>query len=223
MGTPLQTYLLAQGELGGFDVVLSPKDLQDFNPEPQIPVSAKPVSQDDSLWKNAGSIDDFYKALQKHSVYTKSMRALSFYAPKKINMNAPLLLLFHSPMELTTEAKEILERLFKKLCINLDACTISFFFKCNETAYSREKPILREMLNKEIELLNPGKIIFFREAPRPEITESPAKISDKPILFAGKPLITLYSLLEMLSGKPGFKEKMTEVLSICQAQLLSQP
>jgi len=234
MNTPLQTYLLAQGELGGFDVVLSSpllseprcprlKDLQDFNPEPQIPALAKPVSQDDSLWKNTGSIDDFYKALQKHSVYTKSMRALNFYVPNKINIKAPLLLLFHSPTEFTAEAKEILERLFKKLDIDLNGCAISFFFKCNETVYSREKPILREMLNKEIELLNPEKIIFFREAPRPETTEAPAKISDKPVLFAGKPLITLYSLLEMLGGKPNFKEKMTEVLNICRAQLLSQP
>ncbi len=227
MSIPLKTYLQAQGELGGFDVVLSslplPKLEPKPEPKPEIPVSVKPVSQDDFLWKNAESIDDFYRALQKHSVYTKSMRALSFYVPEKISIDAPLLLLFHSPMELTTDAKGILERLFKKLDIDLNACAISFFFKCNEAVYSREKPILREMLNKEVEFLNPGKIIFFREAPRPELTEAPAKISDKPVLFAGKPLITLYSLLEMLSGKPEFREKMTEVLGICQAQLLSQP
>jgi hypothetical protein len=147
------------------------------------------------------------------------MRALSFYVSKEIKINAPLLLLFHSPQELTAEARNLLERLFKKLGIDLAACAISFFFKCNETAYPREKQVLREMLGKEVELINPGKIVFFREEPRPEKTESPAKIRDKPALFAGKPLITLYSLLEMLSGKPDFKEKMNEVLKICQAEL----
>jgi len=225
MSTPLQTYLLAQGELGGFDVVLSSlplseprfsglKNLQDSKPEPKaisVPVSVKPVvSQDDFLWKNASNIDDFYKSLQKHSVYTKSMRSLSFYVSKEIKTNSTYLLLFHSPQELTVAAREVLERLFKKLHIDLNSCSISFFFKCNEVAMPREKPVLREMLYKEIELLNPEKIIFFREAPRPEKTEAPAKANGTPATFAGKPAITLYSLLEMLSNAEGSKEKIIE-------------
>jgi hypothetical protein len=219
MSTPLQTYLLAQGELGGFDVVLSslplpkakPQPEPKPEPKPQIPVSVKPVvSQDDSLWKNANNIDDFYKALQKHSVYTKSMRSLSFYVPKEVKTNAAFLLLFHSPQELTEAAKEVLGRLFKKLCLDLKSCAISFFFKCDAVAMPREKPALREMLYKEIELLSPEKIIFFREAPRPEKTETPAKANGTPITFAGKPAITLYSLLEMVSNAEGSKEKIIE-------------
>jgi hypothetical protein len=223
---PLHTYLIAQGELGGFEVVVplseplsEPrfsgfKDLQDL-PKPALVV----VAQDDLLWKEATNIDAFYGALQKHSIYTKAMRSMSFYAPKEIKTNAALLLLFHSPMELTAEARDILDRLFKKLGIDLNMCAISFFLKCNDAALPREKNILKEMLLKEIELLNPEKIIFFREAPKPEKIETPTPISGNTVTFAGKPAITLYSLLEMLPDKANFREKMNEVLSICKAQL----
>jgi hypothetical protein len=190
-------------------VLKNSQDLQ--KPASNLP---KPIlkiaTQSDSLWKNATSIDDFYEALQKHSIYTKAMRSLSFLVPKEIKINAAYLILFHSPQELTAESKGILERLLKKLGIDLNLCAISFFFKCNETAMPREKPVLREMLCKEIELLNPEKIIFFREAPGPEKIEKTAKIDGTLTTFAGKPAITLYSLLEMLPSKPDYKEKMLE-------------
>jgi hypothetical protein len=219
----LKTYLETQGELGGFEVVLSEviverKEVLPEREEPVIkppPVIQKNDTQDDLLWKDSTDINSFYEALRKHSIYTKSMRSISFYVPKEVKTNASFLLLFHSPQELTADARNILERLFKKLGLDLSSCAISFFFKCNETAYPREKQVLKDMLYKEIELINPGKIIFFREEPRPEKTEAPAKISDKPTPFAGKPSITLYSLLEMLPGKPGVKDKMNEVLGVC--------
>jgi hypothetical protein len=208
----IKTYLLAQGEMGGFELVLP----QPMQPVPVItekadfkPTLAQPAIND-SLWKNTTGIDDFYEALQKHSIYTKFMRPLSFFVPKEIKINAAYLLLFHSPQELTAESKGILERLFKKLGIDLSSCAISFFFKCNEIAMPREKPTLKEMLCKEIELLNPEKIIFFRETVSSEKTEKPAKIDGSPIIFANKPAITLYSLLEMLPSKPDYKEKMLE-------------
>jgi len=207
--TSLKTYLLAQGEMGGFDIVLPPSS-RDSKPK----VSVKPVLQDESLWKNVGSLGDFYNALQKHSVYTKNIRSLSFCFPKEIKTNAAYLLLFHSPPELNAGAREILERLFKKLGVDLSKCAISFFFKCNAVAMPREKSVLREMLYKEIELLNPEKIIFFREAPRPEKTENPAKVDGVPVIFADKPAITLYSLLEMLPGTAGSKEKIIETWSL---------
>jgi len=241
---------MAQGELGGFEVVLPPlseprfsglpeqkerpdtkslpsvcythlKDLQDL-PKPTLEVVQKPVlevaKQDDSLWKNANNLNDFYEALKGDSIYTKAMRSLSFCVPK-IKTDVPYLLVFPSPLELTAEAKDILERLFKKLEIDLNKCGISFFLKCNDIALPREKNILKEMLGKEIELVNPEKIIFFREAPKPEKIETPPPISKNAITFAGKPAITLYSLLEILPGKPNVKEKMNEVLSISQAYL----
>jgi hypothetical protein len=208
----IKTYLLAQSEMGGFELVL---------PQPVQPVLVIAEKADlksiltqpatnDSLWKNVTSIYDFYEALQKHSIYTKSMRSLSFFVPKEVKINAAYLLLFHSPQELTTEPKDILERLFKKLNIDLNSCAMSFFFKCNETAMPREKPALKEMLYKEIQLLNPEKIIFFREAASLEKTEKTAKIDGAPITFADKPAITLYSLLEMLPSKLDYKEKMFE-------------
>lgn len=208
---PLHTYLLAQGELGGFEVVLpvsEPRyprleDLQDL-PKPILEVKR---NDDDLLWKDAGCLGDFYEALKKHSIYTKSMRSSSFCTPK-IKTNVPYLLIFHSPLELTAEARDILERLFKKLEMDLNVCGISFFLKCNDTALPREKNILKEMLCKEIELMNPQKIIFFREAPKPEKIETPVPISENIVAFGGKPAITLYSLLEMLQGKPNVKEKM---------------
>ncbi len=213
MSTAL-TYLLAQGELGGFDVVLPLKDL----PDSQIPVPAKPlikpVLQDDSLWKNAGNLGDFYNALQTHPIYTKSMRSLSFFVPKEIKTNAAYLLLFHSPQELTSESRNVLERLFKKLGIDLGVCAISFFFKCNAPVMPREKAILKEMLCKEIEFINPEKIIFFREAPVAEKIETPIKIDGTPIIFAGKPAITLYSLLEMLPNAVGSKDKIIETWNV---------
>jgi len=221
---PLHTYLMAQGELGGFEVVLPSEplseplseprftgleDLQDL-PKPFLEVA----KQDDSLWKNAGNLNDFYGALKGHSLYTKAMRSLSFCVPK-IKTNVPYFLVFHSPLELTPEAMDILERLFKKIEVDLNVCGISFFLKCNDAALPREKNILKEMLCKEIELVNPEKIIFFREAPKPEKIEAPPPINGNATAFAGKPAITLYSLLEILPGKPNVKEKMNEVLSIC--------
>ncbi|MDR3002145.1 MAG: hypothetical protein LBU89_12890 [Fibromonadaceae bacterium] len=228
--TPLQTYLRAQGELGGFEIILSEphsplgrgaeggvgKQPVVAQPPPapvKLPPAASP-SANDSLWQSATGLSDFYNALQKHSVYTKSMRSLSFLIPNEIKKDAVYLLLFHSPQELTTPARGILERLLKKLKIDLNTCAISFFFKCNEIALPREKTILREMLYKEIELINPEKIIFFREAPRPEKTEVPANVDGTPITFAGKPAIILYSLLEMLANAAGSKEKIIETWNV---------
>jgi len=215
---PLHTYLKAQGELGGVEVVVplseplsEPrfsgfKDSQEEMPAPKLSLAA---SQDDSLWKNMSNLGDFYGALRKHSVYTKGMRGLSFWEPKEVKSNVDLLLLFNSPLELTVEARDILGRLFKKIGMDLNMCAISFFLKCNDAALPREKNVLKEMLFKEIELINPRKIIFFREAPKPEKIETPAPVNGNVIAFAGKPAITLYSLLEMLPGKPDVKEKMS--------------
>ena len=209
MTISLKTYLLAQGEMGEFDVVLNGPvtRVRNIAEEGQTHRFVSTVSRNDSLWKNTDNINDFYEALQEHSIYAKSMR--SFCAPEG-KVNAAYLLLFHSPLELTAAAREILERLFKKLRVDLSSCEVSFFFKCNAMAMPREKAILREMLYKEIELLNPERIIFFREAPRLEKTETPAKANGTPITFAGKPAITLYSLLEMLSNAEGSKEKIIE-------------
>jgi len=229
---------MAQGELGGFEVLLSEplsepeftefKNLQNVE-KPTLEVKSKPILEvvqksvlevakkdDDSLWKNASSLGCFYEALKGHSIYTKGMRLLSFFTPK-IKTDVPYLLVFPSPLELTAEAEDILKRLFKKLEIDLNKCGISFFLKCNDAALPREKNILKDMLNKEIELVNPNKIIFFREAPKPEKIETPQPISGNAITFAGKPAITLYSLLEILPSKPNVKEKMNEVLNISQA------
>jgi hypothetical protein len=208
------TYLLAQGELGGFEIVL-PKGISNTPiptpppkpmPPPPQPPPPQNTSEHDSVWKNADNIADFYLALQKHSLYNKSARSSSFVAQKEAKINAEYLLLFHSPQELTGEAKEILERLFKKLDVDLNSCAMSFFFKCNATTVMpREKAVLKEMLCKEIEFINPKKIIFFRETPELEKT-----LDGAPITFAGKPAITLYSLLEMLSSKPDSKQKMID-------------
>ena len=211
---PLHTYLMAQGELGGFEVVVPLQNLE----EPVLEVVRQPEKRnEDLLWKDAGCLGDFYEALKKHSIYTKAMRSLSFCTPIKTKINVPYLLIFHSPLELTVEARDILERLLKKLEIDLNVCGVSFFLKCKDTALPREKNILKEMLGKEIELMNPEKIIFFREVPKPEKIEPPPPINGNVIAFAGKPAITLYSLLEMLPGQPNVKEKGNEVLSICRA------
>jgi len=221
----VKTYLLAQGEMGGEEIVipLSEPRFSRFtdSPDLQKPVSELPkpiadlpkavVSSNDLLWQKATSLNDFYNALKQHSIYTKSMRPLSFFVPKEVKINAAFLLLFHSPQELTAEARGILERLFKRLGVDLNSCAISFFFKCNETAMPREKPVLKEMLCKEIELLNPEKIIFFREAN--------TKADSSPTTFAGKPAITLCSLLEMLPSKPGYKEKMVETWNLLNTSL----
>ena len=191
------TYLQTQGELGGFEVVLPKLEVAHTQTKP---ATIKPQKQnDDSLWENVANINDFYSALQQHSIYTKSMRSLSFYVPKEIKIKAPFFLIFHSPQELTEAAKNILNRLLKKLNIELSTCAISFFFKCNEVAMPREKPVLKEMLYKEVELINPEKIIFFKEA------NSNVNIDGLPITFAGKPAITLYSLLEMLQSNDTIK------------------
>ncbi|MDR0518047.1 MAG: hypothetical protein LBH25_13500 [Fibromonadaceae bacterium] len=168
------------------------------------------VGDSEDLWQKASNLNDFYKALQSHSLYQKSMRLLSFFTPKESKANAPYLLVFHSPQEWNADAKGLLERLFKKLGIDLEACSISFFIKSNSAVMPREKKILGEMLQREIAMLNPERIIFFRESPRPEQIETQAKIDANPITFAGKQAITLYSPLEMLPSK----EKMVETWNL---------
>jgi len=126
---PLYTYLMAQGELGGVEVVVpfcEPLSEPEFTEFKNLQ-NERPTSQDDSLWKDARNLGDFYGALKKHSIYTKGMRGLSFWEPKGIKRDVPLLLLFHSPLELTPEARGILERLFKKLEIDLNGCAFLSF------------------------------------------------------------------------------------------------
>ncbi|MCL2283152.1 MAG: hypothetical protein FWC26_07530 [Fibromonadales bacterium] len=199
-----EKYLRMQGELGGFEVVLNEPISRRVAANKEQPrqvakaiIKPQQNQSNDSLWQNATNACDFYNALRQHSIYTK--RGLEFCAPKEAKINAPFFLIFHSPQELTTEAKSILDRLFKKLCVDLNACAVSFFFKCSGTALPRERPVLKEMLCKEVEFINPEKIIFFREA------NSSAIIDGTPITFAGKQAITLYSLLEMLQSSEKIK------------------
>ncbi|MDR2581260.1 MAG: hypothetical protein LBC85_09750 [Fibromonadaceae bacterium] len=219
----IHSYLSAQRELGISELVLkeplvvaraksptqvlfTPPAKLAAQPPVQIIPPPKPANENDNLWQNATNLAGFYNALQKHSLYQKSMRSLSFTVPSDEKTNAPYLLVFHSPQELNAEAKSLLQRLFKRLNIDLNTCAKTFFIKSNSAVMPREKPVLSQMLQKEISMLNPGKIIFFRENPKPEQIENPAKINGKPIIFAEKQAITLYSLLEMLPSK----EKMLE-------------
>jgi len=176
---------------------------------PKLPIipQAQNSPENDTLWQKASSITDFYNALQNHSIYQKPTRTLSFTTPKNTNPNAPYLLIFHSPQELASEATSLLQRLFKKLEIDLSTCSMSFFIKCNSNAMPREKKVLKEMLQKEVALLNPKKIIFFRETPKTESEDT--KIDSAPITFAGKEALILYSLTEMHPSK----EKMIETFS----------
>jgi hypothetical protein len=206
---------MAQGELGGFEVVV-PLSEPEFTELENLQNVEKPAQNDDSLWKDASSLGCFYEALKEHSIYTKGMRSISFCVPE-IKTDVSYFLVFPSPLELTAEARDILGRLFKKLEIDLNKCGVSFFLKCNDAALPREKNVLKDMLCKEIELVNPEKIILFREAPKPEKIENPPPINGNTITFAGKPVITLYSLLEILPSKPNVKEKMNEILNISQA------
>ena len=217
-----RNYLLAQAELGTFELVLkepvilmprvaaavpaipavatvpiapaSPAAVP--MPQPLAPI-APPSTENDNLWTSAQNANEFYEALKQHSLYKKSTRLSSFETPKE-KKNAPYILIFHSPKELSAEAKEMLKRLFEKLGIEFEACAISFFIKSNWAVMPREKTALAEMLKKEIALLNPEKIIFFRENPS---SEKGVKIDGNPIVFAGKAAITLYSPLEMLPSR----------------------
>jgi len=166
----VKTYLLAQSEMGGSEVVLQGQPRRaalattPTQPAPTaVPVVTTTVAPTDSLWKNAANINDFYEALRQHSIYSKSMRSLSFLVPNEIKMNAAYLLLFHSPQELTVESRGILERLFKKLGVDLKTCAISFFFKCDETAMPREKLVLKEMLFKD-RAIKPAKNNFLQRS-----------------------------------------------------------
>jgi hypothetical protein len=225
-----------QAELGGWEVVLSScleprfpglaaktqisnrpvatlgvKDSQDKKSSPLLEgwqpksdgVYLEKGKKSEPNWQSVSSISDFYNSIKTHSVYTK--RDLEFFTPVA-KINSPYILIFDSPTELTDETKNILKRLFKKLGKEIEECSITYFFKCSAKAMPREKALLAEMLKKEIELINPGKIIFFN-------------IENKLKTFAGKPAITLYSPLELLSDKPNFKEKMIEVLNICKEEL----
>ena len=218
----IHNYLSAQRELGISELVLkeplvvveAKPPIQAIQPkQPAKPALALPVvpklaitAENDNLWQNAANLADFYNALQKHSLYQKSTRNLSFTIPNNAKVNAPYLLIFHSPQELNAETKDLLQRLLKRLNIDLSNCAISFFIKSNSAVMPREKTVLSKMLQKEISMLNPEKIIFFRENPRPEQAENAVKIDGNPITFAGKQAITLYSLQEMLPSK----EKMLE-------------
>jgi len=225
-----RNYLLAQAELGTFELVLKEPFipiLKTATVIPAIPVAASPTAtstpkvfvpqpiapapaKNDNLWANAQNANEFYEALQQHSLYKKSNRQLNFETPKE-KKNAPYLLVFHSPKELSEEAKDMLKRLFEKLGVEFEACAVSFFMKSNSTVMPREKATLADMLKKEIELLNPERIIFFRENPG-AVSEKSVKIDGSPTVFAGKAAITLYSPLEMLPSKEKKLETWTSHL-----------
>jgi hypothetical protein len=206
-----RNYLLAQAELGVFELALKEplKPLKQVAearralpsktaPAETAPFKTLPTKESDSLWQTASNLNEFYASLQQHSLYQKrnaDIAGMKLIAPRQ---NAPFLLIFHSPKELSAEASEMLKNLFKKLGADLGICAISFFMKCNSAAMPREKAILTEMLKKEIALLNPEKIILFREN---GASENSAKIDGSPIILAEKPAIRLYSPLEMLPSK----------------------
>jgi hypothetical protein len=187
-----------------------PKPVHESAPVPAMPPKAAAETED--RWQKASNLNDFYKALQSSSLYQKSNRQASFFAPKDTKTNAPYLLVFHSPLEFSQEARGLLERLLAKLNIALQSCSISFFIKSNSAVMPREKKVLTEMLHKEVELLNSERIIFFRENPK---TEQSIKLDGKPITFAGKQAITLYSLLEMLPSKDKMLETWNQHLPSC--------
>jgi hypothetical protein len=206
----IYSYLQAQSELGGSMLVTEALAVA-HEPEPAriptpVPVYAAPPPKaaTEDLWQKSSNLNDFYSALQSSSLYQKNNRQLSFSKPENAKANAPYLLVFHSPQEFSQEARELLERLLTKLNISLQNCSVSFFIKSNSTVMPREKKVLTEMLHKEIEMLNPERIIFFRENPK---TEQGAKLDGKPITFASKQAITLYSLIEM-------KDKIRETWSL---------
>jgi hypothetical protein len=209
----IYSYLQAQSELGGSMLVtealpvvpvvheIVPKPAPEPKPIPCRPPAA-PIAEDQ--WQKASNLNDFYKALQGSALYQKDNRQASFFESKDAKINAPYLLVFHSPQEFGQEARELLERLLSKLNISLQNCSVSFFIKSNSAVMPREKKVLTDMLHKEVEMLNPERIIIFRENPK---TEQGAKLDGKPITFAGKQAITLYSLIEM-------KDKIRETWSI---------
>jgi hypothetical protein len=213
------SYLMAQSELGGSMLVTEALPVAPEAHEPMpapmpVPMPAMPppkaAAETEDQWQKASNLNDFYAALRISSLYKKDNRQASFFVPKDAKTNAPYLLVFHSPQEFSQEARELLERLLTKLNIALQSCSVSFFIKSNSTVMPREKKVLTEMLHKEVEMLAPERIIFFRENPK---TEQSAKPDGKPITFAGKQAITLYSLLEMLPSKDKMRDTWNLIFS----------
>ncbi|GHV16842.1 hypothetical protein AGMMS49938_17210 [Fibrobacterales bacterium] len=208
----LENAILAQGELGGFEVILD-KPL-DLSPQATARATTQAIAQT--------AIRQVMPPNQKQTVPLPKpqsppqkvvLPATPKVIPKNLTLspikNASYLLILRSPSELSSEAKTLLTNFFANIAkVNLNDCAIVFFTENDKKVMPREQISLKNSLSEEVKNLNPERIIFFGSKflfpiwERNDFAESAGALNK----FAEKPAIILYSPLEMLTDETLKKE-----------------
>lgn len=144
-------------------------------PKPVIPAapafdmpSARPVKKTVSAFESVESLDAFYEAIAKESIYAGASAIARYEGPQ----NPKLLLLFDAPRAdipagrfLASPTGEMLVRLFASLNIEQSNIGVAYFYK---SPVARNLPplleaALRKMLAKELSFVVPQVMVTFGE------------------------------------------------------------
>lgn len=138
---------------------------------PIIPVAAMPAARPAAkktaaAFESAESLDAFYEAIQNEAIYSGISNLAHYEGPE----NPKLLLLMPNPLPdqggyLSSEAGQMLIRLFSNLKITADSIGVTYFYK-GHTARNIPplfEAALRKMLTKELSFVNPGIMVSFGE------------------------------------------------------------
>lgn len=138
---------------------------------PIIPAVAMPAARPAAkktaaAFESAESLDAFYEAIQNEAIYSGISNLARYEGPE----SPKLLLLMPNPLPdqgsyLSSEAGQMLIRLFSNLKITADSIGVTYFYK-GHTARNIPplfEAALRKMLTKELSFVNPGIMVSFGE------------------------------------------------------------
>lgn len=171
-----------------------------------IPESLKRKTS--TAYESATTLDEFYGQISGDAIYAKA-------APVRGegNLNAPrILLVAYLPLEkygqgfFSSDAGAMLLRLFESLKFKPEEIGMTFFCKKSARLVSAQVAlVLRKMLEKEVALIAPQKIVFFGDellrAVQPRKTLKVESFGGTPFEFAGRPSTALFDPERMLADR----------------------
>lgn len=172
--------------------------------------AARPA-EDDAAWERTRTLNDLNQSLTNHPLYKELCDGplVCGQGPE----HAPFLLVFHSPggadllegTVLSGAAGELLTRLLSSLKVDRKLCYSTYFFKglAPNRLLPRQCAVLRRMLQHEITLAKPQRIVVFGERAYQQLLDGKdfRKDAGAPLEFAGLPVTALVDPADMLDNK----------------------
>lgn len=172
--------------------------------------AARPA-EDDAAWERTRTLADLNQTLTHHPLYKELCDGplVCGQGPE----HAPFMLVFHSPggadllegTVLSGAAGELLTRLLSSLKVDRKLCYSTYFFKglAPNRLLPRQCAILRRMLQHEIALAKPQRIVVFGERAYQQLLDGKdfRKDAGAPLEFAGLPVTALVDPADMLDNK----------------------